>query len=119
MANNDANRNNEIRKAMHFPLHKQGLMPSITNPQYKIRGYARGGFVGSRGRNIGMGTRVGRPFNGRMRRSSMSRKFPGRRYNTGGFVNSGRRPVGRSFRGRGRAGRNFASTSRMSRARRY
>ena len=122
---NDAQRKNEIRKSHHYPLHKQGMMPSAMNHNTRIARFNSGGAVrssnysGPNGNFMrsSMGGRggYGRPVVGRkpmrgLRRPSM-RRSPSR-YNTGGFVNprTTRRPVRGKIRGR----RNFTPINRRT-----
>ena len=107
---NDSQRKNEIRKALHYPLHKQGMMPSIQNPNRSFARFNSGGMVrSSYSGGIGRPVRGRRPVRG-MRRPGMG--MSPARYNTGGFVNSrtNRKPV----RGRIRGRRNFTPMNRRT-----
>ena len=87
----DGKKINDIRKDIHLPLRKAGILPSALNI---TRRYVGGGHV------TPMGGRR-RPISGRRlmrgKRSMSNRNFSGRRYARGGTVNnfSNRRTRGR------------------------
>ena len=87
----DGKKINDIRKDIHLPLRKAGILPSALNITRRYAGGGRVTPMSGRRRPLGGGRRM------YGKRSMSNRNFSGRRYARGGTVNnfSNRRTRGR------------------------